>query len=34
MVEVEIAGIRAWSTDHPLCPDVVPLLDDLEAWFA
>ena len=33
MEEVDIGRIRHWAADHPLCPDVLPLLDDLEVWF-
>ena len=33
MEEVAIADVREWATTHPLCPDVEPLLDDLDGWF-
>ncbi|MEM8705224.1 MAG: NUDIX domain-containing protein [Actinomycetota bacterium] len=32
MAEVTAAELRGWADTHPLCPDVVPLLDDLAAW--
>lgn len=32
MAEVTPDELREWARTHPLCPDVVPLLDDLEAW--
>ncbi len=32
METVAVAELQAWADAHPLCPDVVPLLADLEAW--
>ncbi|MEO0492492.1 MAG: NUDIX domain-containing protein [Actinomycetota bacterium] len=34
MEEIPAAEIRRWADTHPLCPDVVPLLDDLGPWLA